>query len=297
MAHPWTTQQRDDLKSCPFCGTSAIEQARLADNLTATQWRIQCGNPFCECICQSNICASLPDTERAWQERDVSEIERFRKELDREREVKDRWREQDLAAEVQIKLAHSWFERHFGEEMNGLQIETKCSMADRAIERLTMDAQFGQKCIQDSIEGALIEHSVVDAKINSLKADIEYQARAHSKLVAGFTERLQYFGGEIESRDRQIAELQEQVASLRSSVIMLDSINAEEVCPQYVKRAIEQTARECAETLMDQCRTLNAEASQHSRGGNHEMALITERRADFAAKLAGEIKAKFGVTQ
>lgn len=65
----WSTAQRDDLNPCPFCGTKAIEQARMADSDTATQWQIQCGNPFCEVICRTHICAALSDAERIWQER------------------------------------------------------------------------------------------------------------------------------------------------------------------------------------------------------------------------------------
>ena len=73
MSEPWTTQQRDDLKHCPFCGTKAIEQARMAENSdTATQWRIQCGNPFCSLTCQTTICAALSDAERFWEEREES---------------------------------------------------------------------------------------------------------------------------------------------------------------------------------------------------------------------------------
>jgi hypothetical protein len=66
----WTTVQRNELKPCPFCGTKAIEQGRMAESDTATQWRIQCGNPFCEAVCQTNVCASLSQAEAIWQERD-----------------------------------------------------------------------------------------------------------------------------------------------------------------------------------------------------------------------------------
>lgn len=65
----WSTAQRDDLKPCPFCGTKAIEQGRLAESDTATQWRIQCGNPFCEAVCQTRVFAALSDAERVWQDR------------------------------------------------------------------------------------------------------------------------------------------------------------------------------------------------------------------------------------
>ncbi len=69
----WTSEQRDDLKPCPFCGTKAIEQARMAENSTATQWRIQCGNPFCEAVCQTQIFAAMGDAVRVWQERNDTE--------------------------------------------------------------------------------------------------------------------------------------------------------------------------------------------------------------------------------
>ncbi len=65
----WSTAQRDDLKPCPFCGTAAIEQGRISKSDTATQWRIQCGNPFCEIVCQTNIFAARNQAEKAWQER------------------------------------------------------------------------------------------------------------------------------------------------------------------------------------------------------------------------------------
>ncbi len=63
------TRQRDDLKPCPFCGTKAIQQGRLADNSTQQQWRIQCGNPFCTVQCVTNVCASITNAEDFWQER------------------------------------------------------------------------------------------------------------------------------------------------------------------------------------------------------------------------------------
>jgi len=69
MGTEWTTKQRDDLTTCPFCATAAIEQGRMAESDTTTQWRIQCGNPFCEVVCQTRIFAALSDAERAWQER------------------------------------------------------------------------------------------------------------------------------------------------------------------------------------------------------------------------------------
>ncbi len=67
----WITKQRGDLKTCPFCGTAAIEQGREAESDTGMQWRIQCGNPFCELVCQTHVFAALPDAERAWQEREA----------------------------------------------------------------------------------------------------------------------------------------------------------------------------------------------------------------------------------
>lgn len=71
MDEKWSTQQRNDLATCPFCGTAAIEQGRMAESDTATQWRIQCGNPFCEVVCQTYVFAALSDAERAWQDRGV----------------------------------------------------------------------------------------------------------------------------------------------------------------------------------------------------------------------------------
>jgi hypothetical protein len=63
----WATSQRNDLKPCPFCGTKAIEQGRIAESDTATQWRIQCGNPFCECDCKTHIFAAKCQAEEAWE--------------------------------------------------------------------------------------------------------------------------------------------------------------------------------------------------------------------------------------
>jgi hypothetical protein len=71
MSAEWTTAQRDDLRRCPFCGTQAIEQARTAENSTATQWRIQCGNPFCQMVCQTHIFAAKSQAESIWQERQL----------------------------------------------------------------------------------------------------------------------------------------------------------------------------------------------------------------------------------
>ncbi len=66
----WTSQQRDDLKPCPFCDTAAIEQGRTtAESSTAVQWRIQCGNPFCLMECRTHLFAALRDAVKAWEER------------------------------------------------------------------------------------------------------------------------------------------------------------------------------------------------------------------------------------
>lgn len=67
----WSAVQRDDLKTCPFCGTKAIEQARLSSvSSTATQWQIQCGNPFCDVVCRTQVFASRSQAEGVWQSRD-----------------------------------------------------------------------------------------------------------------------------------------------------------------------------------------------------------------------------------
>ena len=71
MAEKWTNRQRNDLLPCPFCGTAAIEQGRMAESATATQWRINCGNPFCSTECRTNVFASITQAEEAWQEREV----------------------------------------------------------------------------------------------------------------------------------------------------------------------------------------------------------------------------------
>lgn len=63
------TTQRDELKPCPFCGTKAISQGRLADDSTEQQWRIQCGNPFCLMVCTTNTFASFDDAVKAWETR------------------------------------------------------------------------------------------------------------------------------------------------------------------------------------------------------------------------------------
>lgn len=63
------SRQRDDLKGCPFCGTAALQQVRLADNATNMQYRILCGNPFCHLECDTGPCASLHNAEERWEER------------------------------------------------------------------------------------------------------------------------------------------------------------------------------------------------------------------------------------
>jgi hypothetical protein len=63
------TTQRDDLKRCPFCGTAAIEQMRLANSDTDMQFRILCGNPFCRVDCMTPVHAAKRDAEEAWQDR------------------------------------------------------------------------------------------------------------------------------------------------------------------------------------------------------------------------------------
>lgn len=63
------TIQRDDLKCCPFCGTRAIEQMRLANSDTDMQYRISCGNPFCAVECRTGVHAGKQNAEQAWQER------------------------------------------------------------------------------------------------------------------------------------------------------------------------------------------------------------------------------------
>jgi hypothetical protein len=68
MTTKWgETRQRDDLKTCPFCGTKAIQQGRLADNSTEQQWRVLCGNPFCTLDCATHVFAAITDAESAWE--------------------------------------------------------------------------------------------------------------------------------------------------------------------------------------------------------------------------------------
>lgn len=63
------TKQRDELKPCPFCGTKAIEQGKLADNTTDMHFRISCGNPFCALDCATHVFADLGNAADAWQAR------------------------------------------------------------------------------------------------------------------------------------------------------------------------------------------------------------------------------------
>jgi hypothetical protein len=72
MAEKWAgTKQRDDLKTCPFCDTKAVQQVRLSDvSKTQMQFRIGCGNPCCFIYPTSQPFTVLRDAEWAWQERD-----------------------------------------------------------------------------------------------------------------------------------------------------------------------------------------------------------------------------------
>lgn len=70
MPQKWTgTKQRDDLKTCPFCDTAAVQQVCLADNDTNMLWRIGCGNPFCLVEPNTPPNAGLRNAEHAWQDR------------------------------------------------------------------------------------------------------------------------------------------------------------------------------------------------------------------------------------
>lgn len=62
------TKQRDDLARCPWCATPPVQQVRLADNQTSTQWRVGCGNPFCAVEPNTPPRAALRDAEQAWSE-------------------------------------------------------------------------------------------------------------------------------------------------------------------------------------------------------------------------------------
>lgn len=61
----------------------------------------------------------------------------------------------ELGADAMI--AHRWFEKRFGEVMNGRDFAVKCEMADRDLASLTQRAKFGDQCWQDQCEGALVE--------------------------------------------------------------------------------------------------------------------------------------------
>jgi hypothetical protein len=70
MSAKWTgTKQRDDLKTCPFCDTKAVQQVRLAESDTDMQFRIGCGNSFCLVGPNTPASAALKDAEWAWQDR------------------------------------------------------------------------------------------------------------------------------------------------------------------------------------------------------------------------------------
>ena len=66
----WTgTQTRHDLRKCPFCGTTAVQQVRLADSDTNVQYRVACGNPFCEAEPATPPRPALVSAECIWNER------------------------------------------------------------------------------------------------------------------------------------------------------------------------------------------------------------------------------------
>lgn len=58
-----TIHQRDDLPTCPFCNTKALEQHRNK------YVRIICGNPFCEMVCHTQPVASTGTADEIWKER------------------------------------------------------------------------------------------------------------------------------------------------------------------------------------------------------------------------------------
>jgi hypothetical protein len=67
----WTgTKQRDDLKPCPFCGTKAVQQVKLAESDTDVNYRIGCGNSFCDVEPNTQPQAALHNAEIAWQSRE-----------------------------------------------------------------------------------------------------------------------------------------------------------------------------------------------------------------------------------
>lgn len=67
----WTgTKQRDDLKSCPFCGTACVQQVRMSDDRDdVLSYRIGCGNPFCLVEPNTQPSTTLRGAEEMWQER------------------------------------------------------------------------------------------------------------------------------------------------------------------------------------------------------------------------------------
>lgn len=70
MSKSWTgTKQRNDLKTCPFCNSKAVQQVRLADSDTDMQFRIGCGNMFCFVEPNTPPSASLSNAEHDWEER------------------------------------------------------------------------------------------------------------------------------------------------------------------------------------------------------------------------------------
>ena len=68
------TIQRDDLKRCPFCGTSAIQKVINMgipeDTEAGKRYLIGCGNPFCNLDCRTKPAASLTYVEGIWQDRE-----------------------------------------------------------------------------------------------------------------------------------------------------------------------------------------------------------------------------------
>lgn len=76
----WTgTKQRNELKPCPWCGTRAVQQVRLADSETDMQFRIGCGNSFCEMEPNTQAYAALTNAEWAWQDRALDNDKEQRK--------------------------------------------------------------------------------------------------------------------------------------------------------------------------------------------------------------------------
>lgn len=73
----WTgTKQRDDLKPCPFCGTKAVQQVKLANSDTDVNYRIGCGNSFCNVEPNTPPHAALHNAEIAWESREEHAPER-----------------------------------------------------------------------------------------------------------------------------------------------------------------------------------------------------------------------------